>query len=90
MTPVSFPQVNTAFRAPADMEESQVATIPAFKGNAIGGSCDGASIVVTAWLPSRGEIQRIIGGAPIYLTVMGDGLPPHLLSTDFNTASHPA
>lgn len=39
------------FKAPDDLEESQCATIPAYRGVISGGSVDGIPVVVVAWLP---------------------------------------
>ncbi len=32
--------------------------------------------MVTSWQPTPDEIERIVRGAPIYLTVLGIGHPP--------------
>jgi hypothetical protein len=50
------------------------------------GSCGGLPIrdepttagpgMVSAWFPTPEEIQRIVEGAPIYLTVLGQVHPP--------------
>lgn len=80
MTPANFPQANTKFRAPNAMDESQVATIPAFVGKLDGGNLDGAEVVIVAWTPSKEELEDLNNGKPIFLTVLG-GLPPHSLAT---------
>lgn len=38
MTPINFPEANRPFGAPSGMDESQVATIPAFAGVVEGGN----------------------------------------------------
>lgn len=90
MTPYKIEQSNAKFGPPPGLEESQVHTIEGYMGPTIGGSTDGAPLIVLAYLPSAHEIAQIVAGEPIFLTVMGMGLPPHYLSTDFHTATHPA
>ncbi len=80
MIPATFPQANAKFRAPKGMDETQVATIPAFVGKWDGGKLDGANIVIVAWAPSKEELEDLNNGVPIYLCVLG-GLPPHSLTT---------
>ena len=70
------------------MGEQQAATISAYVGEIKGGTCDGASIVVVAWMPTMDELSEIIQGNPIYLSGIG-GLPPHFLTTDFQQAIRP-
>lgn len=62
MQPVNFPQANKVFGPPKDMEESQVASIPAHVGELKRGSCDGSLIVVTAWRSDPVELERIKAG----------------------------
>ncbi len=90
MTPVHFPDENKYFKAPPDFEESQVKTIPAFIGSVKGGSCDGQHITVVAWCPTEDELQALAAGHAIYLTWFGLGLVPHMLTTNFHDATHPA
>jgi hypothetical protein len=85
MTPAIFPEANQNFKAPEDLDESQVFTIPAYSGNIQGGNLDGAPVVVTAWLPSPEDLERLNAGGAVYLAVIG-GLPPHLMATTFKDA----
>lgn len=89
MTPVHFPESNARFGPPSDLAESQCMTIHAYHGKISGGSVDGATVVVTAWKPSPEEIEKISKGSPIFISCLG-GLPPHFLTTDFDTAVHPS
>lgn len=85
MIPELFPQANCEFKAPNDLDESQCATIPAYKGVVRGGSCDGSRMVVVCWRPDARELEAIKNGAPIFLMCMG-GLPPHCVTTSFEEA----
>lgn len=89
MMPVKFDEANCRFGPPSDADESQVQTIHAYRGVIERGSMEGACIVVVAWKPTPQEIERIAAGAPIFLSCLG-GLPPHFLSTDFQSAISPA
>lgn len=89
MTPAPFPESNAVFRRPPDMHEQQCQDVGAYWGEIQGGSLDGQRVVVVAWQPSPEEIAAIQAGKPVFLSTIG-GLPPHFLSTDFHTATHPA
>lgn len=89
MNPSEFPQSNCHYGPPDGLSESQVATVKAYVGQIKSGSCDGFKIVVVAWRPSAEELADIASGAPIFLSCIG-GLPPHFLSTNFETAINPA
>lgn len=82
MTPTDFPQTNTLFAAPRELDESQCATIPAYVGPITGGNMDGSQVVIVAWQPDEDDIARILNGCPVYLMCIGGGLPPHSLITD--------
>ncbi len=85
----NFPQANIIFGPPEGMHENQVAKIPAYCGKVGGGSCDGLTLVVTAWRPTVQELVDLNAGTPIFLTFVG-GLPPHFVSTRFEQAINPA
>jgi len=82
MTPTTFPQANCVFGPPPGLDESQCASIPAFRGRFSGGCMDGADVVIVAWHPSPEEIQAITEGDLIYLGFMSS-MPPHFVTTQF-------
>lgn len=88
MSPIHFPQATTPFKAPEDLDESQVATVHSYVGIIKGGNLDGHPIVVTAWQPNAQDLERINAGGPVFLTTLG-GLPPHMLATTFQDATNP-
>lgn len=90
MNPIHFPEANIRYGPPADLVESQVMTIYAYQGKSQGGSVDGAPVIVVAWQPTPAELERLNQGAPLFLSFMCDGLPPHFPSLDFHAATHPA
>lgn len=89
MSPVHFPESNVILGAPSGLTDTQVASIPAYVGETIGGSVDGMRLVVVAWKPSAEELKDLNEGGEIYLSCLS-GLPPHFLTTKFNEAIRPA
>ncbi len=89
MIAVNFPEANITFGPPPGVSDSQVVPIRAFTGTSLGGSMDGVPIVVTAWTPAAHELEMLNDGHPIFLTVVGAGLPPHMLTTNFKEAVSP-
>lgn len=89
MTPVTFPEVNCKFGPPADFEESQVHSIPAFRGGVATGSCEGADCVVVAYAMTKEEATVLAAGGLLYFTMLG-GLAPHYPSLTFHDATNPA
>lgn len=89
MTPTNFPEANTTYGPPPDLEESQCMSIRAYKGTVVGGSVDGSDQVVVAWLPTDEDVDRIVAGEPIFISMLG-GLAPHFLTTTFEEAIRPA
>lgn len=86
-----FPAANTIFGPPEGFGESQVASVQAWVGEVEKGSCDGQGIVVVQWRPSEDELKQLCSGFPLYMTMFAGGkLIPHMLSTDFYSATHPA
>lgn len=90
MTPVHFEQANVTFGPPPDLAESQCGALSAFRGTVETGSVDGVPVIVTAWRPDARELERINAGAPIFLTFLSGGLPPHMATTSFEEATKPA
>lgn len=89
MTPAKFNEFNCTFGPPSELEESQCKTIPAFKGQIQGGSCDGLVSVVVAYKMTREEAEVLLNGGLLYFTMIG-GLAPHFPSLSFRDATHPA
>ena len=89
MIPFKFPEANSRFGPPNDLEESQCFTIDAYQGQVNGGSVDGCQVVVTAWLTQPWELKLLSEGKPLFLSFIG-GLPPHFVSMSFEEATHPA
>lgn len=89
MKPVKFDGCNSEYGAPKGLASSQVLTIPAYQGEIHGGSCDGLKQVVVGYELTEEEIQNLIDGKILYVSML-TGLMPHYLSFDFHSATHPA
>lgn len=89
MTATTFPEANTVYRPPADLEESQCSSIAAFQDVVQRGSCEGTRLIVVAWQPSERELEDLKAGGPVFLSMLG-GLQPHFLTTRFEEAVCPA
>ena len=87
MNPAIFPQANCWFGAPPDLSQSQVMSIPAYRGEVSGGSVDGVKLVIVAWLPTPEELAQLNAGTPVYLSSIS-GLTPHFLTTSCEQAKH--
>lgn len=78
MIPIDFPGKNFTFTKPTDMTDEQCSSLPVYKGNTI----DGMPVIISAWKPNYEDIQAINRGEPIYLTIIGHGMPPVSLDTE--------
>jgi hypothetical protein len=87
MIPATFAGSNCTFKAPSDMDETQVLSIDGFLGSIGGGNLDGSQFVVVAWKPTPEELAELNQGGLVYLSMLG-GLAPHFITTDFGFASY--
>lgn len=69
MDPVEFPQANKVFGAPPG--SSNCDDLPVMIGKLSGEDC-----IVSCWQPTEDEIARILVGEPVYLCIIGRGMPP--------------
>jgi len=86
---VEFPQANHVFGPPPGMSEDQVQEAHVFVHDIEGGSCSGHPMIVVAWQPTLVDIERLREGELMYLTIIGEDLPAHFLSTSFKDATNP-
>jgi hypothetical protein len=82
MNNVDHPLWNTDIGPPKGLEESQVHRVKAYQGTVPGPhAIEGLPFTAVAWKPSKEELQDLLNGGNVYLTVIG-GLPPHFLTTN--------
>lgn len=87
MIPALFRGANAKFGPPEGLDESQVMTIPAYKGAITYGNLDGEEFVTVAWKPTEADLIRLMAGELVYLSCVG-GLPPHFLTTRLDEATY--
>jgi hypothetical protein len=63
------------------MSESECGHLP----TALGIFGDRLPVFISCWLPSDEERAAIAAGGPVFLHVVGHGMPPVLLSTRIET-----
>lgn len=77
MMPIDFPGTNKEFIKPDSMTDEQCLPLRAYMDK----DANGIDFILTAWQPSKEDIEAINRGEPIYVKVTGKGLPPMLLLT---------
>lgn len=81
MYSVDFPGSNKKFGPPENMTDEECLTINA----QIGIDDQRFPYVMTAWQPNADDVKAINEGRPIYLKILGGGMPPvFLFTTDAN------
>jgi len=89
MNPTNFPETNATIGPPRGMSEAQCRQLRAFAAEMVAGPMDGAPVYVVAWQPTLPELERLIEGNPVFITMLG-GVMPHYVSTSFEEATHSA
>lgn len=84
MIPVDFPQRNALFTRPDDMTDEECGDLPVWRGGLRRLHTDEPPIpaLVSMWQPSKEDIEAIVAGKPIVLTIVTMGRPPVSLSTE--------
>lgn len=77
MMPVDFPGTNITFTKPAGWKDEDCADLKAM----VGAHDDGSYFVLTAWKPSKEDIEAINRGEPIYMKTHGAGFTPTSMFT---------
>jgi hypothetical protein len=77
MNPVDFPGSNKLYKKPNNMTDEQCFTVHACESVDI----EGFKYVLTAWMPSYEDLKAMNNGRPIYLKIIGGGMPPVALFT---------
>lgn len=72
MNPINFEGANFTFKKPESMSEEDCGDLPVYKGT----DPKGYPMILSAWQPSEKDIEAINAGRPIYLNIVGHGMPP--------------
>lgn len=78
MLPTDFPQANFTFSKPQGVKDEDCSDLRVFKGH----DTEGVPVIISQWQPSKEDIEAINQGKPIYLQIMGYGMPPVSLYTE--------
>ena len=82
MLPVDFQQANFTFKKPDTMTDEDCGELRVFKGHFQGSDGQKYPCIISKWQPSKEDIDAIVNGAPIYLSITGHALPPVALFTE--------
>lgn len=72
MYPSGFDESNAILNPPAGMTADEVAALSIFTGQ----SADGLPVVITCWKPTLEELLEISETGRVWLTVLGETMPP--------------
>lgn len=74
---IDFPEANTHFSKPENMTDGECYPVSAY----VGKDDNGHSFINTCWVPNKEDIEAILAGRPIVLSIFASGLPPISLFT---------
>ena len=77
MLAIDFEGTNIQLDKPSNMTDAQCASVRAFAGV----DNDGFPFFLTAWQPSKEDIEAINSGRPIMLKLLGDRFQPVAMYT---------
>ena len=80
MKAINFEQANVSMKAPEGWTEEECYALPVCHARV---NLNGKQLnsFTSAWQPSEDEVQDIVAGKPVYLTVLSDGHPPVNIET---------
>lgn len=81
MLPTDFEGTNKTFTKPKGMTDEECGDLRVYQGK----NDRGEPVIISAWMPSKEDIEAINAGRPIFLKILGSGMPPvELLTLDEN------
>lgn len=87
MIPQEFEQSNVILGPPKGLNETHVKSLPMFRGETKQGPFEGGEFFVSVWKPTPLELEQLVEGGFVYLTMLGN-VPPHVLTTSFEAATN--
>ena len=78
MTPIQTPHCNTVLKRPKGMSEKQCGDLPVLIDE---GSESNPPSVTSFWKPNQKDLENLIKGGTVMLTVQGSTHPPVALNT---------
>jgi hypothetical protein len=77
MRPIDFPKANWYFNKPTTMDDAECLPISAYAGQ----NDKGMPYINTVWQPNKEDIEAIVAGRTVVVSVIGYELPPMSLFT---------
>lgn len=78
MLPVSFPEQNFTFTKPEGWTDEQCSDLNVWKGH----DTNQQPRIISAWKPSKEDLDALNNGGVIYLDIVSSGQPPVSLYTE--------
>lgn len=72
MLPTTFKEVNKIMLKPLGMGDEECGDLPVYKGL----DANGFPIIISCWKLSREDLEEIKKGGVIWLSIMGNPMPP--------------
>lgn len=83
MLPVTFDKANFTFGKPEGMTDEQCSSLHVWKGAApVDDNGTMVPCIISKWQPSKEDIEAIVKGDGIWLSITGRGMPPVALFTE--------
>lgn len=77
MRAIDFPESNHTFDKPVSMDDSECLPLHVY----VGKDESGRSYINSVWQPNKEDIEAIIAGRPVVLSICGASMPPVMLFT---------
>lgn len=78
MLPHNFDESNFTFTKPKGWTDEQCSDLPVFRGKYE----DGTPVIISYWKPNKEDLDAMNNGEGIYLSIVGEGMPPVSLFTE--------
>jgi len=78
MLPIDFKEANFTFAKPEGWTDEQCSDLRVWKGN----DTEGMPLIISAWKPSKEDLEALNNGQPLFLSVYGSGMPPVSIFTE--------
>ncbi len=77
MLPVEFPEKNFTYIKPNSMTDEECGSLDVWRGDS-----QGTPIIISKWMPNKEDIEAINAGSGIWVSVVGQRMPPISLYTE--------
>lgn len=77
MRAIDFPESNMTFNKPTTMDDAECLPLHVY----VGKDAKGMPYINSVWQPNKEDIEAIVAGRPIILSVCGGSIPPMMMFT---------